>query len=715
MLFARGRTTVLCLTACLAGIAWLAWGARPPAVESLPPAPDLLQLRPGSAAAIGAPALSAWVCRPSPPPERATTGAPLPCPPGAALSGEFVFTGRALWLNLQRGDAFAVLLVGVDGAPANALNAPTGARVSPASRRAYLPLYSPFEHARMRPVDEWLLAHAARDDGPHHVVLEIAPGAPDAPSVAPDAFLQGVGVDLPVRAGRPYWPGLLALALGLAGLGLSVLAVDRWPEPLRRGYRALLAVRDVLRRRIPATTSRQAGMAGACLLLIGAGQRTELWWLCLPGLIGLGLVGLQRPAFWLGALLFGLPFYLYPLPLGPGLALNLVEVGVWGGAVLAGLQYCGYARAHATHPPWRATTTWIQAALWALALVALLSAGEAQYRHPALREWRTVFLAGAMFFTTLVWILRMSPQRDEDIVILLSLWLGGAVAIAAFGYYAYLQGVFVTDVDGVRRIRGLFGSPNNLALYLERAWMVALGLFLYASAGRKRALWGGATLLLSGAVALTFSRGALLLGLPAGLLFLVGCNVWRRRQWADARRNLWWLGGLAVAGLLLLAPFLNTPRFAGLLDWQGSFPTFVRTHLWRSGWHAFLDHPWLGLGPDNFLYWYRGFYVAPAVWNEPSLNHPHNLVLDLLSRLGAAGFAAAVACGGLGLGLLWRQIGAARPNKAALGFAAAAVAGAAHGLVDASYALPELFVVWGLLCGLWSLPDTHCAQQRLLN
>ena len=507
MLFARGRTTVLCLTACLAGIVWLARGARPPTVEGIPPAPDLSQLRPGSAAAIGAPALSSWVCRLPTQPGRATTDAPRPCRPGAALSGEFAFTGRTLWLNLQRGDAFAVLLASVDGAPANALNAPTGARISPAGHRAYLPLYSPFEHARMRPVDEWLLAHAARDDGPHQVVLEIVPGSS---SVSPDAFLQGVGADLPVRAGRPYWPGLLALALGLAGLGLSVLAVDRWPGALVRGYQALLAVRDVLRRLIPAATSRQAGLAGVCLLLIGAGQRTELWWLCLPGLIGLGLVGLQRPAFWLGALLFGLPFYLYPLPLGPGLALNLIEVGVWGGAALAGLQYCGYARAQASHPPWRATTSWIQAALWALALVALLSAGEAHYRYPALREWRTVFLAGAMFFTTLVWILRMSPQRDEDIVILLSLWLGGAVAIAAFGYYAYLQGIFVTDVDGVRRIRGLFGSPNNLALYLERAWMVALGLFLYASTWRKRALWGGATLLLSGAVLLTFSRGALL-------------------------------------------------------------------------------------------------------------------------------------------------------------------------------------------------------------
>ena len=87
----------------------------------------------------------------------------------------------------------------------------------------------------------------------------------------------------------------------------------------------------------------------------------------------------------------------------------------------------------------------------------------------------------------------------------------------------------------------------------------------------------------------------------------------------------------------------------------------------------------------------------------------------MLSRLGVAGFAAGVVCGSLGFGLLWRQIGAARPNKAALGFAAAAVAGAAHGLVDASYALPELFVVWGLLCGLWGLPDNHGARQRLLN
>ncbi len=46
----------------------------------------------------------------------------------------------------------------------------------------------------------------------------------------------------------------------------------------------------------------------------------------------------MRPALWLAGLLFGLPFYLLPLPLLPGLSLNLVEVGIYGGVVLVAGQ-----------------------------------------------------------------------------------------------------------------------------------------------------------------------------------------------------------------------------------------------------------------------------------------------------------------------------------------------------------------------------------------
>jgi hypothetical protein len=59
--------------------------------------------------------------------------------------------------------------------------------------------------------------------------------------------------------------------------------------------------------------------------------------------------------------------------------------------------------------------------------------------------------------------------------------MAGAVAISLFSMVAWTQGIQVTDVEGVRRARGLFGSPNNLALYLERCVLVALAMLGFAN------------------------------------------------------------------------------------------------------------------------------------------------------------------------------------------------------------------------------------------
>ena len=52
------------------------------------------------------------------------------------------------------------------------------------------------------------------------------------------------------------------------------------------------------------------------------------------------------------------------------------------------------------------------------------------------------------------------------------------------------------------------------------------------------------------------------------------------------------------------------------------------------------DHPLFGVGLDNFLYAYRGRYILDAAWQEPNLNHPHNIILDFATRLGLLGLLA---------------------------------------------------------------------------
>jgi O-antigen ligase len=173
------------------------------------------------------------------------------------------------------------------------------------------------------------------------------------------------------------------------------------------------------------------------------------------------------------------------------------------------------------------------------------------------------------------------------------------------------------------------------------------------------------------------------------------------------------LGALVVAAGAAI-PLLRTPRFAPLLDTR-SGTTFLRLQLWRSSWMMFREHPWLGVGLDNFLYQYRSRYILPAAWQEPNLSHPHNILLDYGSRLGLGGLAAGV----------WLQVAfwstalplrrltdgsaeraghvraAARDRRAlALGLMGSMVNFLAHGLVDASYFVIDLAFAFFLTLGV---------------
>jgi O-antigen ligase len=163
------------------------------------------------------------------------------------------------------------------------------------------------------------------------------------------------------------------------------------------------------------------------------------------------------------------------------------------------------------------------------------------------------------------------------------------------------------------------------------------------------------------------------------------------------RRRLWLLVGIGGAVVLGLLPYVGTERFRLLLDFGAGTTGGLRLNLWRSAWAMALDHPWLGVGPDNFLYAYRSDYILPAAWQDPSLNHPHNFVLDWWTRLGLPGLLLAALWLGAGIRQLWNQLRSGVNAGLALGCLAAIAAALAHGLIDASYALPDLMLVWVLL------------------
>jgi O-antigen ligase len=284
--------------------------------------------------------------------------------------------------------------------------------------------------------------------------------------------------------------------------------------------------------------------------------------------------------------------------------------------------------------------------------------------------------------------------------LLVTAWLGGGTLIALFGLWGFVVGnEWVSQAEGVRRVQAFYGSANNLALYLDRTLAVSLALVLFTRRPRMQVLWTLLAVPQALGWLLSFSKGSLLLAAPAMALVLLAGGTWLLRQEGRSRRPLWILLGIGVAGVLLLTPFLGAERFQRVFD-LGQGTGFLRVQLWRSALQMGLDHPLVGVGPDNFLYAYRSGYMLPQAWQEPHLNHPHNLLLDWWTRLGLPGLLLGFTWLGLGTWSVFRWLRGGPDRALALGVLAAIAAGLAHGLIDVSYALPDLMLVWVLLFGL---------------
>jgi O-antigen ligase len=254
----------------------------------------------------------------------------------------------------------------------------------------------------------------------------------------------------------------------------------------------------------------------------------------------------------------------------------------------------------------------------------------------------------------------------------------------------------ITAEEGARRLRSVYGSPNNVGLFLGRVFPIGLAIALLgANRDRRRIAYAVALIPIAAAIVFSQSRGAIFIGIPASILaigFLAGGKwIWRS------------IGALVVAALASI-PLLNSPRIQALFSEGGT--TFFRIALWKSTLEMIRDHPLIGVGPDNFLYAYRDRYLRPEAWAESSLSHPHNFALDFAARLGL-----------IGLGIfVWMQVAffrtaysVMRKAKSSLdighwsliiGLMASMIDFLAHGLVDAAYFVVDLAFVFMLTLAL---------------
>ncbi|MGB8643837.1 MAG: O-antigen ligase family protein [Anaerolineae bacterium] len=403
----------------------------------------------------------------------------------------------------------------------------------------------------------------------------------------------------------------------------------------------------------------------------------------------------------LALIVFTIPFFLYPKTL-PGGEYSAVEILTLVSVAAAGWRILLLGMAGAV--TWRKIRpTSLDWAVLIFVLLGTLSVRFANNFGVAMREFRVIVIEPALLYA----LLRVTPlSRTQIARLVYALLLAGAV-VCVIGLSQLTAGDLI-QADALGRVRAVWGSPNNAALFLGRLLPLALALALFVP-GLRRWSYAALAALLAVILYFTYSRGALFFGIPASLALIGLIGLWERR--GRLRVPRWAVLALPVLGVVAIAALLSTARVQSWFQ-EGTGTGFFRVAVWTSAVHMIADHPLFGVGLDNFLYEYPK-YILPEAWREPNLSHPHNVLLDFWVRLGV--FGAVV--------LLWLQVEffrramrAARRSSdtwlhaLVIGLMASMVDFLAHGLIDAAYFVVDLAFVFMLTLALIAWLDDASRQ-----
>ena len=365
-------------------------------------------------------------------------------------------------------------------------------------------------------------------------------------------------------------------------------------------------------------------------------------------------------------------------------------------------------------------------AMLLLGALSLLTMANPDFAPDSARAYRWVVIEPVLFYFLMTDVIK----GRRGLLRVLDFFMLAAVGVALYGLWQFVRDSGTLDVEGVSRVVSVYEHPNNLALYLGRATPLAACLALFLPRGRRKVLYGLAVLPLGATLLLTFSRGAWV-GVAAGIL--VGVSVGLRWQggWIGAqvprRFRVWLVSAVVSIVVLVLIGLLIFPRLPERVFSAGS--GVLRLTIWSSALHMGTDHALFGVGLDQFLNQYQSGRSFPLGYgpckatdqgivstsggdsNECFTSHPHNIFLDYWLSLGIMGLIVLV-------WLLWRYYreainlakwAASKVGEDPLargltvGLLASMTDFLVHGLVDNSYFLMDLALIFWMSCAMLQL------------
>lgn len=272
---------------------------------------------------------------------------------------------------------------------------------------------------------------------------------------------------------------------------------------------------------------------------------------------------------------------------------------------------------------------WAALSLFLLGLFSLFTVADREFRDASVREFRMTILFPVALFLLAAALLEGSERRPvmfRLLVLGVDAVIVSGVIIALIAYYQFGRGGGL-GVEGVRRVRSVFHHPNELALYLGRIVPVTAAYVFFGPRGRRMWAYLAATVVMLGAIGLSFSRGGYI-GVAAAFLLLLCATGNRRLIWG-------YVGAAFVVSALAFATGIE--RFTSLIH-PASGSDGLRLNIWASAARMLRDHPAWGVGLDQFVSQYPR-YIKPDAWQERFTSHPHNVILDFYVRLGLLGLA----------------------------------------------------------------------------
>src|SRR5438874_5839835 len=375
---------------------------------------------------------------------------------------------------------------------------------------------------------------------------------------------------------------------------------------------------------------------GAALVLVAA-VLPPLLAAAVLAAVGLGLLVLARPTIALYLLVFAVPYgSLYGARLG-GLNATVTEfIAFCGGTAF--LIRC------ALNGQMRLRWAWWR---WPLLLFGVAMVASLTQATDLTLSIKELLKLGEMLLTYLLVLSYVDTparlRRLLSLVVLAALsqallGIGQTVVhfVVHFGPDSFTRGF-------VLRASGTFDQPNPFAGYLNLTLPllfagVVTGVPLV---GRLR---GPALVLLSAALLLSVSRGALLASIAAAVVIVA---VHTRRARALVAAVAVTLFVLAAGTVFGLVPASVTETIATALGVNNvdlvnptplTWPVAERLAHMLAGLHMFQDHPWLGVGIGNYPAVYPAYQLAP-VWKNP-LGHAHSYYINVAAEAGVVGLAA---------------------------------------------------------------------------